>query len=484
MTSKYAKILIVLILVVTFSLDAIMPLGYELWVGHVFAVLLTLWIEQPRAPYMIAVVTTALLGLEFMLSPAGIPIDMAVFNRAVGIALLWIMAVLVRRAKAAKLDESTRQLGAIVDGSNDAILALTPDGRVTSWNAGAVHTFGFSAAEMVGRSIQMLIPAHLHRDEVHLRTQVQEGSQSHTYDTVRMTKDGRHLDVSVTLSPLKDMSGQIMGTSKIIRDISERKRAQVLLQQALDQLEMKVQERTVELSSANNSLRELSGRLMQVQEEERSRLARDLHDEVGQLLTALKIDLQGLQHGDAGQNHPGSLTDSLELVDRLLTQVRNLALDLRPSLLDDVGLVAALRWYTNRQAERNGWALSFSVEGMAGRMPVPIEIACFRIVQEALTNVAKHSRAKTLSLALRRRDQDVALAIQDDGVGFDVQSARQRAQGGESIGLLGMEERVRLAGGRLMISSALGQGCRLELHFPLAGHDRPKLHDTVEVVPS
>ena len=164
--------------------------------------------------------------------------------------------------------------------------------------------------------------------------------------------------------------------------------------------------------------------------------------------------------------------------------MRNLALDLRPSLLDDLGLVAALRWYANRQAERNGWTLSFSAEGMTGRMPVPIEIACFRIVQEALTNVVKHSKAKTINLALRRRDQDVTLVIQDDGVGFDVQSARQRAQVGESIGLLGMEERVRLAGGRLMISSVPGQGCRLELHFPLVEHDRSNRSGAIEVVPS
>jgi len=411
-------------------------------------------------------------------------LDVAIFNRIMGIALVWITASLVKRAKTAKLYESTRRLGAIVDGSNDAILGLTPDGRVTSWNAGAERIFGFAAAEMIGRSVQMLMPANLHQDEARLRVQVQEGSQAHTYDTVRMTKDGRHLDVSVTLSPLKDTSGQIMGTSKIIRDISERKRAQVLLQQTLDHLEVRVQERTAELRHANNSLRELSGRLMQVQEEERSRLARDLHDEVGQLLTALKIDLQELQHGEVGQSRLGSLTDSLELVDRLLTQVRNLALDLRPSLLDDLGLVAALRWYANRQAERNGWLLSFSVEGVTGRMPVPIEIACFRIVQEALTNVAKHSKAKAINLALRRRDQDIMLAIQDDGIGFDVQSARQRAQVGESIGLLGMEERVRLAGGRLMISSTPGQGCRLELHFPLAEHDQSRKSGAVEVVSS
>ncbi len=221
---------------------------------------------------------------------------------------------------------------------------------------------------------------------------------------------------------------------------------------------------------------------MQVQEEERSRLARDLHDEVGQLLTALKIDLQDIQHGEVGEARFGSLTDSLELVDRLLTQVRSLALDLRPSLLDDLGLVPALRWYVNRQAERNGWILSLSLERIAERIPAPIEVSCFRVVQEALTNIAKYAKAKTVDLTLCRQDQDVTLIIQDDGVGFDVMLAKQRALGGQSIGLLGLEERVRLAGGSFVISSVPGEGTRLELCFPLTEHEQTKPHGTVGVI--
>jgi two-component system sensor histidine kinase UhpB len=273
-----------------------------------------------------------------------------------------------------------------------------------------------------------------------------------------------------------------MGVSKIIRDISERKRAQTLLQQAREALELKVQERTAELSSANHSLQKLSSRLMQVQEEERSRLARDLHDEVGQLLTALKIDLQEVQHSEVAQVRSDFLKDGLELVDRLLTQVRTLALDLRPSILDDLGLVPALRWYANRQADRNGWTLFFSAEGMMGRVSAPIEVTCFRVAQEALTNVSKYAKAKTIDLTLRRNDHEVTLVIHDDGIGFDVMLARRRAQGGHTIGLLGMEERVRLAGGTFGIVSAPGQGTKLELCFPLSEQDQSKHLGTVEVM--
>jgi two-component system sensor histidine kinase UhpB len=221
---------------------------------------------------------------------------------------------------------------------------------------------------------------------------------------------------------------------------------------------------------------------MQVQEEERSRLARDLHDEVGQVLTALKIDLQEVQRSTNGEGCSDVLTESVDLVDRLMGEVRSLALDLRPSILDDLGLVPALRWYVGRQATRNRWNFSLSTEGLVGRVPAPIEVACFRVVQEALTNVTKYAQAKSIDLALRWHEQELALVLQDDGIGFDMVQARQRAQGGETIGLLGMEERVRLAGGNLAISSEPGQGTRLEVRFPLTEQDQSRQPGTSEVM--
>jgi len=483
MNSSYARILIPLILAGTFLLDVLMPWGYAVWVvGDVLAAVLTLWIEWPIAPYIVAAIGTILAYLGHTHSPPVIAVDVAGFNRVVGIGLLWIMAWLVARARMAKLDDATRRLGAIVESSSDAILSVTPDGFVTTWNGGAERIFGYTANEMIGRSILTMIPAHLPRDRAWELSTVRGMHHVQSYDAVRLTKDGRCIDVSVTLSPLKDAVGQFVGVSKVIRDISDRKKAESLLRQAHEALEIRVRERTAELSAANHSLRILSNRLMQVQEEERSRLARDLHDEVGQLLTALKIDLQDIQHGELGDSRFSSLTDSMQLVDRLLTQVRTLALDLRPSLLDDLGLVPALRWYVTRQAERNGWTLSLSVEGIVGRIPASIEVSCFRVVQEALTNIAKYAKAKSLILTLCRKDQSITLVIQDDGIGFDVMLARQRAQGGESIGLLSLEERVRLAGGSFVMSSAPGEGARLDLSFPLYEQETTKPDTAVEAL--
>ncbi|MBL8037006.1 MAG: PAS domain S-box protein [Nitrospira sp.] len=468
MNNYVAKVVIAAVLMLTIVSDALTPLGVAVWVGYVFAVLLTLWDERPSAPYVVAGVATVLLPIGFVLSrPGTIELWVAIFNRVACTAYVWIMASLVVRVKQSRLDDATRRLGAIVDGSDDAILSVTIGGTVMSWNAGAERIFGYSAGEMVGCSIDRILPAEDRAAGSWVYPVLRGEGNIQSYDAVRISKDGRRIDVSITMSPLKDGSGRIVGVSKIMRDIGEQKRSQLSLQQALGELEVKVQERTAELSQANRSLRDLSSRLMQVQEEERSRLARDLHDEVGQLLTALKIDLQAVQHSANGHSLGGAFTDSLGLVDRLLTQVRTLALDLRPSILDDLGLVPALRWYANRQAQRNGWTLHLMVDGVVGRVPTMIEVACFRVVQEALTNVAKYASARVIELTLHRPAQEVILVIHDDGVGFDVAAARQRARDGESMGLFGMEERVRLAGGLLSILSEPGQGTSLELRFPL-----------------
>ena len=187
MNSNYARVLIPLILAGTFLVDVFMPWGYAVWVvGDVFGVLLALWIEWPIAPYIVAAIGTVLVQMGHALSLPGIPHDLATFNRVVGIALLWITAGLVARARRANLDDATRRLGAIVESSSDAILSVTPDGFVTTWNAGAERIFGYTATEMIGRSILTLIPAHLHRDRAWLLATVRGAHDIHTYyDAVR-----------------------------------------------------------------------------------------------------------------------------------------------------------------------------------------------------------------------------------------------------------------------------------------------------------
>jgi PAS domain S-box-containing protein len=210
----------------------------------------------------------------------------------------------------------------------------------------------------------------------------------------------------------------------------------------------------------------LSQQLLEAQEAERRRLARELHDEIGQALTAVKLNLQGVQRA-ADAVIATRLDESVAIVDRALQQVRNLSLDLRPSMLDDLGLVSALRWYLDKQAQRAGFVGEFVAGPMAIRAPANLETACFRVAQEALTNIVRHAKAKHVRMELREAGGELSLFIRDDGVGFDVAAARQRAVGGGSLGLLGMQERVVLSRGRIDIQSAAGRGTEIHVRLPL-----------------
>lgn len=206
-------------------------------------------------------------------------------------------------------------------------------------------------------------------------------------------------------------------------------------------------------------LKALSARLLTAQEEERRRVAFELHDELGQVLTAVKINLQSVE-----QRRDFNLQSAIASVDSAMERIRGLALDLRPSMLDDLGLPAALRWYTDRFARDTGIEVRF-VADAAMRLEPALETACFRVAQEALTNVLRHARARHVSVELHIGAGGAELRISDDGDGFDVSAARERALGGTSLGLLGMEERVSYFDGELDVQSARGNGTEIVARF-------------------
>ncbi len=224
---------------------------------------------------------------------------------------------------------------------------------------------------------------------------------------------------------------------------------------------------------ARATLRRLSQRLMEVQEIERRRLAFELHDEIGQSLTALKLNLELAQ---ASMSEPAAtkLLDCAQLADQLLKQVRGLSLDLRPSLLDDLGLSAALHWYVTQQVERAGIVAHMTMEIGEQRLPAPIETACFRVVQEALTNVLRHAHASQVFVDAHTFENRIDVSVEDDGTGFDVAAAREGIHAGRSLGLLSMEERITLIEGKLSIDSAPGRGTRIHVSCPLTpGRSHP-----------
>jgi signal transduction histidine kinase len=219
------------------------------------------------------------------------------------------------------------------------------------------------------------------------------------------------------------------------------------------------------LRDYTHRLQNLSQRLLEAQETERRRIARELHDQIGQDLSVIKINLQSLSRLPPADTR-AHIEETIRVVEGVLMTVRNLSVELRPSMLDDLGLVAALRWYLDRQAQRGGVRLHFAADTL-DRLNPTIETACSRLAQEALTNVLRHAGARNVEVTLAQTHDRLEMRIVDDGSGFNVEQARARAARGESFGLLGMEERALLAGGELEIMSGADTGTSVIARFQM-----------------
>lgn len=251
---------------------------------------------------------------------------------------------------------------------------------------------------------------------------------------------------------------------------------------AFDDMAEALEHREVERQQTEQALQHLSRRILEAQEGERRAIARELHDELGQALQALKINLQTAQR--APQTISQRLEESLGIVDRTIQQVRNLSLDLRPSLLDDLGLIAALEWYIERNTQRTGIVGHLAADPPDLRLSPTLETACFRVTQEALTNVTRYAQARHVWVELAQRGAQLRLRIRDDGVGFDAQAAQARSAQGTSFGLLGMRERVELAGGSFAVISAPGRGTEIRADFPLGAGFSSTESGTAAVFPT
>ncbi|MGP0066577.1 MAG: PAS domain S-box protein [Isosphaeraceae bacterium] len=272
---------------------------------------------------------------------------------------------------------------------------------------------------------------------------------------------------SVACLPLL-VRGRLIGS---INFFSDRPRAYMsenveVIREAADQVAIALHNAGLyeENRLARERLEVLSRRIIHAQEDERRQIARELHDEIGQAMTSVKINLQGLVNQAAGQDERA--IECIAIVDDALNRVRGMALDLRPALLDDLGLVAALQWYVERHARRTNLEGRFIADPEDLRAAPEVETACFRVAQEALTNIARHARASRFSVELLQLNHGLELIVRDDGCGFDPAEAMVRAAGGASLGLVGMNERVELVGGKVAFVSAPGKGTEVQVSIP------------------
>ncbi|MHB9013771.1 MAG: sensor histidine kinase, partial [Ignavibacteriaceae bacterium] len=260
-----------------------------------------------------------------------------------------------------------------------------------------------------------------------------------------------HFPAEINISIFEN--GMIM---YVIKDISERKAAEEMQEKLFNKL-----------LEAQNIMKNLSRQLIQVQEQERRNIARELHDEIGQTLTAIKIDILNAIKFIRSLNALEHLNDSIKMVEETLNNVREMSLKLRPSILDDLGLIPAVRWFLVRQSERTGINAKVITKPLTERIPSEIQITCYRIIQEAVTNIIKHSNAKNMTVEINILSNELYLIISDDGIGYDVHSARKMATSGSSIGVLGMQERAEAVGGWLDIFSSPNKGTKIHAIFPL-----------------
>ena len=384
--------------------------------------------------------------------------------------------------------QAESRLAAIVESSDDAIVSKNINGIINSWNKSAELMFGYTAAEAIGKHITLIVPPDRLDEEASILERLRRGERIEHFETVRLRKDGVRLNVSISISPLRNASGGIIGAAKVARDITQRKRNEDALCQneeryrrLAETLESQVLERTRELESRNrevlrqsDELRTLSFQLLKAQDDERRHLARELHDSAGQTLAILGMSLDQIVRQVQAENP--SLTkhaeDTLQLVKQLNQEVRTASYLLHPPLLDETGLAAALSWYIEGLQKRTGLVIRLDVPKTFGRLPAEMELLVFRFVQECLTNVHRHSGSKTAAIRVSRNNEDVFVGVEDHGKGIPPEKIAVIQSQGSGVGIRGMRERLRHFQGELRIESQ-SSGTRVSAKIPLPKETGP-----------
>ena len=468
------------------------------------------------------------------------------------------------------------ELGSIVEWSDDAIISKSLDGVIRSWNRGAERIFGYRADEAIGKHISLIIPEERRAEEEEVIARLRRGETVSHFDTVRRAKDGRLLDISLTVSPLRDPAGRITGASKIARDLTGHKqvRAQlsatqarleaivdsamdavitvdeaqeiVLFNRAAEQVFKLPREQALgqpltqlipsrfraghhghierfghtgvtsrrmgdvttlwalrsdgsefpieasisqaaeggrrfytvilrditlrkqhedDLRRQQQELRELSARVLEAREEEKTSIARELHDELGQLLTALKMDLSWMRErvsADADLSKKAGEMNAM--LDQTVTATRRISANLRPLMLDDLGLADAAAWLVEEFGKRSSISCTYKEfgDGALDNVSKPVATTMYRALQESLTNIGRHSAAKNAWIVLGVAGDMVSLEVEDDGRGIapeDMAKAR-------SLGLKGMRERITYLGGSFEVGRAARGGTRVHVRVP------------------
>jgi two-component system sensor histidine kinase UhpB len=354
-------------------------------------------------------------------------------------------------ATQAALEASERRYRAIIEDQSEMIVRLLPDLTITFANGACGRYFGRAPEALNGVSLPDLLPQDERGELRSIAARITPAAPAYEREARVRDAGGAESWLHWSARGLFDAAGQLGEIQVVARDVTE-------LRRAMDAL-----------GAARERLRQLSRRLLEVQEAERRHLARELHDDIGQALTALKLNLEALARRRDGAGFEARIEEALQTARHTIERVRQLSVNLRPLQLDDLGLAAALRSHLDRQAKLGQLTPHFDLQEVPAQLAPEVETACFRVAQEAINNIVRHARAANVWLRLFVAGDRIALSVRDDGAGFDVGAAQRRAAAGASLGVVSMEERVALAGGSFQIHSAGGQGTVVVASFPLGG---------------
>lgn len=380
-----------------------------------------------------------------------------------------ILAKEALELKSAELSEQREFFRVTLSSIGDAVITTDTEARITFLNPVAEVMTGWKASDAIGQPLESVFnivneksrnPAPNPVDEI-LRNGTAAELSNHT---LLIARDGTETPIDDSAAPIRDGTGKISGVVMVFHDVKKQRQAETALREshrslseARDQLETRVQERTAELKEANENLRELSVRLLELQDEERRRLARELHDSVGQLLAAIGMNIAAVS-AEAHKLSPDAakcVYDNARLVEQVSTEIRTISHLLHPPLLDVAGLASALRWYADGFSERSKIKVDLDIPDDFGRIPGELEIAVFRIIQECLTNIHRHSGSMTAAIRIHRQANNrLIVEVQDSGKGISREKQIELlASGHTGVGFGGMRERLRQLGGNLEIQS-------------------------------
>jgi PAS domain S-box-containing protein len=392
-----------------------------------------------------------------------------------------------RRAERA-LRESEERFRLLVQSVQEyAIFTLDPLGNVVTWNNGAERLKGYRSEDILGKHFSVFYssedvtkgnPQKILEEAVNRGQSEDEGW--------RIRKDGTRFWANVVVTASRNAKGSLQGFVKVTRDVTERHKREETLAKAKELLELRVEQRTTVLARLNeelrteiaeralaeerlrtslDQLRALAARLQSVREEERTSIAREIHDELGQACTAIKMDLALIgRKATQRQTRLRAKADSaIQLVDGMIVTLRRIASDLRPRTLDDLGLTAALEWQAQEFESRTRIPCRVTLPREPLVLDAERSTAIFRIFQESLTNVARHACATRVEARLERKANELIFQVRDNGRGFDPEEAKAR----KSLGLVGMQERALLLNGELKIEGVPGAGTTMTLRIPV-----------------